>query len=92
MPTRRPVISNYLPNARQEAVDRTMEPAANAPTISMSGIVDAVLEVGKQRNALLSELRTALQSGQDDEALAVARQLCGMSSHEESNRINTSFH
>lgn len=89
MPTRQPVTNSYLPDAKQAPADCTIEPAGEAPTISMSGIVDAILEVGRQRNSLLHQLRTALQSGRDDEALSVARQLCGMSSHEESNRINT---
>ena len=45
---------------------------------SISGIVDAILEVGQQRNALLAELRVALQSGNNGEALILARRLCGL--------------
>jgi hypothetical protein len=44
----------------------------------MSGVVDAILEVGNQRKALLSRLRSALKSGSDTEALGFARQLCGL--------------
>jgi len=53
-----------------------------------AGIVDAILEVGKQRAALLEKLRAALESGDDPKALLLARQLCGLG-HEESNRANS---
>lgn len=59
--------------------------------ISFTGIVDAILEVGRQRNSLLSEMRSALQSGQNDRVMAIARELCGLS-HEESHRTNTRIH
>lgn len=46
--------------------------------VSLNGVVDAILEVGRQRKALLDQLRSALQSGNDAEALRLARQLCGL--------------
>jgi hypothetical protein len=46
--------------------------------LSMTGIVDAILEVGHQRQALLGQVRSALMSGNDAEALRCARQLCGL--------------
>ena len=49
---------------------------------SVSGIVDAVLEVGRQRNALLEEMSAALQSGDEKQALRLARRLCGLSYEE----------
>ena len=52
-----------------------------------SGIVDAILEVGRQRVALLGQLRSALESGDDSKALNLARQLCGLE-NEESDRTN----
>jgi hypothetical protein len=55
--------------------------------ISLSGIVDAILEVGRQRKIVLDKLRAALQSGDDCRALDLARQLCGLQ-NEKSNRIN----
>jgi hypothetical protein len=61
--------SGKLPTREMEAV--------TSPTLS--GIVNAVLEVSRQRNALLNQLRSALQSGDDQQALQVARQLCGLS-------------
>ena len=45
---------------------------------SISGIVDAILEVGRQRSALLTQLRVALESGAEREALTLARRLCGL--------------
>jgi hypothetical protein len=53
-----------------------------------SGIVDAILEVGRQRAALLGQLRSALESGDDSKALNLARQLCGLG-NEESDRVNS---
>ena len=54
---------------------------------SVSGIVDAILAVGRQRNVLLVRLRVALQSGDNTQALNLARQLCGLQ-NEEGARIN----
>ena len=51
---------------------------------SICGMVDAILEVGRERKRLLAELRTALESGKEREALNLARRLCGLP-HEESD-------
>ena len=45
---------------------------------SVSGMVDAVLEIGRQRSVLLAQLRVALESGAEREALTLARRLCGL--------------
>jgi hypothetical protein len=58
------------------------------PSPNMQGVIDAVLEVGRQRKAVLTQLRAALQSGNDSGALELARQLCGMG-NEESHRTNS---
>jgi hypothetical protein len=47
------------------------------PQVSLAGAVDAILEVGRQRRVLLDQLRSALESGKDAEALQLARLLCG---------------
>lgn len=57
------------------------------PEVSLSGIVDAILEVGRQRKIVLNQLRAALQSGDDCKALNLARQLCGIQ-NEESDRAS----
>ncbi len=54
---------------------------------SVSGIVDAILEIGRQRNALLVQLRTALELGQEREALSLSRRLCGLH-YEQSDRTH----
>jgi hypothetical protein len=54
---------------------------------NIPGAVDAILEVGRQRKAALEQLRAALQSGNDPEALKLARQLCGLQ-NETSDRTN----
>jgi hypothetical protein len=45
---------------------------------AISGVVDAILEVSRQRKSLLDRMRSALQTGNDATALQLARQLCGL--------------
>jgi hypothetical protein len=68
---------------KQRVPDMTTSP-------NMQGVIDAVLEVGSQRKAVLAQLRAALQSGNDSGALELARQLCGLQ-YEESHRTNSRF-
>ena len=63
-------------------------PITVAQPIAVSGIVDAILEVCRQRNLLLNKMRHALESGENEIALALAGQLCGFS-NEESNRTDS---
>jgi len=60
---------------------------AKAEPLCISGVVDAILEVGRQRMIVLDNLRAALQSGDSDRALGLARQLCGL--YEEGNRTDS---
>jgi hypothetical protein len=46
--------------------------------ISLTGVVDAIREVGRQRKSVLDQARSALQSGDNDEALRCLHQLCGL--------------
>jgi hypothetical protein len=48
---------------------------------SLSGVVDAILEVGRQRKALLAQLRIALEAGNDGGALNLATFRCKMALH-----------
>jgi hypothetical protein len=57
------------------------------PGKSLSGVVEAILEVGRQRNSLLESMRLALESGDNETALTFARQLCGIN-HEKSHPVN----
>ena len=54
-------------------------------------VVDAILAVGRERQLMLVELRSALQSGEKERALDIARQLCGVSL-EECHRTDPSIH
>lgn len=58
---------------------------------NIANLVDAVVEVGRQRAALLRSLKAALQCGNNEEALRLSRELCGLSNDEESNRANPSI-
>jgi hypothetical protein len=64
--------------------------ANGAGPLNITGAVNAILEVGRQRKVVLNQLRAALQSGDDSQALDLARQLCGLQ-NEESNRVNPRF-
>ena len=55
--------------------------------LTLSGVTDAILEVGRQRKALLDQMRGALQSGDTEQVLRLARYLCGLT-YEESSRVN----
>lgn len=76
------------PAAEHPDVRRSTRTKAVAPVDSkyhghsISGIVDVVLEVGRQRNTLLAQLRIALESGEERIALNLAKRLCGLP-HEE---------
>jgi hypothetical protein len=59
-------------------VDPFVDAQVVATPIVVSGVVDAILEVSRQRKFLLDQLRSALQSGNDAGALQLARQLCGL--------------
>jgi hypothetical protein len=68
--------------------NRRLRVPETAKPLNIAGAVDAILEVGRQRKAVLKKLRAALQSGNDPQALNLARQLCGLQ-HEESNRTSS---
>lgn len=61
--------------------------SSSASVDSMSGIVDAILEVGRQRHALLKKMRDAIKGGDKEQALNLASQLCGLVD-EKGNRVN----
>jgi hypothetical protein len=42
------------------------------------GLVDAALEISMRRKAVLGLMRKALESGDEEQALKFARQLCGL--------------
>jgi hypothetical protein len=48
-----------------------------SPFVS-SGLVDVALRIAEERSELLGGLRSALEQGENEDALAIARQLCGL--------------
>ena len=67
------------PEADMQEVEPTVSMARDVRQMSLSGVLDAILEVSKQRTSLMGQLRSALVSGNDSEALGFARRLCGLS-------------
>ena len=54
---------------------------------NMTALVEAALEISRERAAVLARLRAALEAGDDLAALDCARELCGL--HEQkSNRTH----
>jgi hypothetical protein len=88
MTTRRAAPSDKSKEPAQLRVHAEADTTPGLQPTSFNGIVDAILEVSRQRNSLLSQIRIALECGQNDQALALARQLCGLS-HEESHRTHS---
>jgi len=72
------VRSYALPRGDSEEDGHTMCTTEPRPQMSISGVVDAILDVGNRRRDLLGQLRSALLSCNDFEALGFARQICGL--------------
>ena len=49
-----------------------------SPNGSLSGTVDAILQIAEERSRLLHQLRTALLEGNNTNALKLARLYCGI--------------
>jgi hypothetical protein len=74
---------------------RYAESMTKAGSFPVTGLVDAILEVSRQRKAILDQVRSALLSGNDAEALRFARKLCGLPAkdrNEKGYRAHTSQH
>jgi hypothetical protein len=46
--------------------------------VNTSGLVDTILQIGKERQRILTLMKTALLRGDDAEALDMARELTGL--------------
>jgi hypothetical protein len=64
--------------ADADVIGRADSATMHTSRVSLPGIVDAILEVSRQRKILLDQMRSALILGDDTEALRFARQLCGI--------------
>ncbi|SRR5712691_8147957 len=74
--TRQERLLNVRANASTSK--RTMKANQAELNPTLSGVTDAILEVGRQRKALLSQMRSALQSRDTEKVLTLARQICGL--------------
>jgi hypothetical protein len=57
----------------------------------ITALMEAALEIAQERREDLAKLRAALESGNDTQALELARELCGVD-YEKGNRVNPSVH
>jgi hypothetical protein len=52
------------------------------------GVLDAALEICRQRRETLGLLRAALQANEHDKAISLAKELCGLTDDEAGNRTH----
>jgi hypothetical protein len=62
----------------------------NATGESLSGLVDAALEIASRRRDTLARLREALKVGDEPNALKLAAELCGLDDEQQSHRTDKS--
>jgi hypothetical protein len=55
------------------------------------GIIDAALEIASRRRDTVSRLREALIRGDEQKALEIARELCGVGNEQKRDRIDSRF-
>jgi hypothetical protein len=56
--------------------------------LALGGLLSAALEISAGRRDTLSRLRAAIMSGRDDEALLLARLLCGVEDEQKGDRAD----
>jgi hypothetical protein len=88
-------VSLSEPRTEHREDVRCTESRPKTVPLSAPGLVDAILEVSRQRKTILDQVRSALLSGNDVEALQFARKLCGLpvkDRNEEGYRTHKSQH
>jgi hypothetical protein len=68
---------------------RRTEPSANSEDGTLSGVLDAALEIARRRRDTLAQLRAALEAGNQEQAITLAKELCGLTHAQESHRTNS---
>jgi hypothetical protein len=58
---------------------------------TLSGVLDVALEIARRRRDTLAQLRAALEAGKHEQAITLAKELCGLTHVEESNRTDSRF-
>ena len=56
---------------------------------ALSGVLDAALEIARRRRDTLAQLRAALEAGNQEQAITLATELCGLAHDQESHRTNS---
>ena len=54
----------------------------------LSGVLDAALEIARRRRDTLAQLRAALEAGNQEQAITLAKELCGLNHEQESDRTD----
>lgn len=63
------------------------------PAISVvrgpAGVLDTALEIARRRRDTLAQLRAALEAGNQEQAIILAKELCGLAREQESHRTDS---
>jgi hypothetical protein len=60
----------------------------NIEELALDGALDAALEIARRRRDTLAHLRGALEAGNQELALAFAKELCGLTHDQTSHRTD----
>jgi hypothetical protein len=61
----------------------------NVKGIDLDGVLDAALEIARRRRDTLAGLRAALETGNQEQAIKLAKALCGLADEQESHRTDS---
>jgi hypothetical protein len=56
---------------------------------TLRGVLEAALEIAQRRRDTLAQLRAALEAGDQERAITLAKELCGLAHEQEGNRTNS---
>jgi hypothetical protein len=60
----------------------------DAAGVDLDGVLDAALEIARRRRDTLAQLRAALEAGNQEQAITLAKELCGLTHEQESHRTD----
>ena len=75
----------------KESKARLTEPSTVSHSEALRGVLDAALEIARRRRDTLAQLRAALEAGDHEQAITLAKELCGLMHVEESHRTDSRF-
>lgn len=76
------LLEGWIPDPAINSKNCERSPSTELPPEGIAGLVDAVIEIGRERAALLGDMKMALMRRDDSTALRLARRLCGLSEEE----------